>query len=152
MNRSDRHFKPEIIKVRLSTPFLARTKCKFCNGSPSVYYYTYNPKLHNGPDWLQKFFAITTGHIKRLTTDWYLDTDPKYYSSVNVFFQGTAFKKYNSKIHHTRGIDVDNYIAEYLTCDCGKATWAFAEKAILKRPEIAQRKSRYKFPHKFEGW
>jgi len=87
--------------------------------------------------------------LKRMTQDWYLDVEPRYFQEITNFSHAVDYKGYNPKIHHTRGIDPRNNIVEFISCWSGCTIWAFADKATKKRPEIANRKSRILHPQKF---
>jgi hypothetical protein len=141
-----KEYKPEIIKVRLSTPILARTRCVYCGGLPEYFYYIWNGGLYYSPS---KPKTRMARHSYRMSTD---DSDlssPKYFN-VSKASQYTKFKSYRPKLHRTYGSSSSLEYIEYLTCYCFRTKWAFAEKSVANRPEIAMRKARNFFPHKFE--
>jgi hypothetical protein len=40
-------------------------------------------------------------------------------------------------------------VTEYVGCNCGATVWSFNDKSAKNRPEITNRKGRYKYPQKF---
>lgn len=150
IEESYRTYNPEFITVRLSTPFLARSKCKFCDGAPLIYYYVRNPTLWYNPRRVTNQLQMVKKYVKRLGMNHFMFDDPKYFTETAIFGHTPSYKGYNPKLHRTRGANPTFDIIEFLTCECGLATWAFTEKAVKHRPEIMNRKSRHNFPHKFE--
>lgn len=145
-----RTYKPDIIRVRLSTPFLVRTKCKFCNGLPTIYYYVQNPSLWFDPRRVTDQLEFVKKYVKRMGSSHYLYDDPKYFTGEATFGHQVTYKGYRPKLHRTRGVSPHLDIIEHLTCECGRANWAFTEKSVQNRPEIMARKARHRFPQKFE--
>lgn len=147
---NNRVYKPEVIRVRLSSPFLARTKCKYCGGAPSIYFYVKNATLWVNPRKMVELFDVIRPYIRRMGADHYLWDDPKYFTSISTFEFPLTLNKYRPRIHRTRGAKSTADVVEFLTCDCARSNWAFSDKAVENRREINQRKARYRFPHKFE--
>lgn len=143
-----KEYKPEIIRVRLSTPIMVRTRCKHCMGLPSIYYYLRNPTM-----WFSPRKALdASSHIKKLIGLIQQRSPilpPKYYTSASLLAHNIMYAKYRPKLHRTRGCSAVFDVVEILTCDCMQTTWAFTDKAVSNRPEIACRKARYRFPNKF---
>lgn len=149
MNKLKRHYKKEINKVSLSSSFMARCRCSRCSGVPNIYYYIHNTTPYPDPKTLQNVFAIISKRARRMGSDHYLTDSPKEYTSLSEFSQGTGFKRYDPKIHYTRGLNLGFYVTEYLMCDCGHTMLAFTQKSAKGRPEITMRKSHKNFPKRF---
>src|SRR6185295_5165483 len=125
--------KQEFIKVRLSTPFLVRTKCKYCGSSPSFYWYTRNPAMWFSPRKEIEYLDLFKGLFKRFNFDFYLIEEPKYFTKTSAF-NYAPLNSYRPRLHRTRGTNPVFDKTEYLSCDCGRATWAFAQKSNDQRP------------------
>lgn len=140
-----KEYKPEIIRVRLSMPVLVRARCIHCGGFPTQLYYMRNNSLYvtpprRGTRMGKRRYRMSTGHPS---------DSPKYFT-MNQSSHSTMYKSYRPKLHRTRGSSSSSEFIEYLTCDCFATKWAFAEKSVVNRPEIMNRKARNFFPHKFE--
>jgi hypothetical protein len=147
---SNRNYKPRWVRVKLSTPFLVRTKCKACGGSPKIYYYTRNATLWYDARRVVTRFDSLKHLIKRAVGDHYYWDDPKYFTKLSTFTHGISYTSYRPRLHRTRGSNPIFDTVEYLSCECGATRWAFSERASAHRPEITNRKARGRFPHKFE--
>lgn len=150
IEESYKTYKPEIIRIRLSTPFITRTRCKFCQGPPTIYYYVRNATLWFNPRKITEEFEWVKKHFQRLGLDYFMSADPKDYHGTSPYRHSPIYKGYRPKLHRTRGALPTFDIVEFVTCDCQQSTWAYSEKAVEKRPEIMQRKARFRFPNKFE--
>lgn len=106
----------------------------------------YNPKR------IQEMQKTSCKYINRMCQDFYFADAPKWFIGIIAFNWYHHGKSYNPALHAKRGVIAVEEPAEFLSCDCGRTTWAFSEKAIQYRREISQRKARYKYPHKFEDW
>jgi hypothetical protein len=149
----NRIYKPEIIKVNLSETFMTRSRCKECSRFPSIYYYVKNPILWYDPAKTKETFAFIKKYVNRMCSDFYLVEEPKSFTTTNYFSFSTGFKAYRPKLHKSRNPWDYNPIVEvteFLTCECGGTTWAFADKTVKHRPEIVLRKARYRYPRKFD--
>ena len=144
-----RHYKREVVRINLSTPFITRTRCKHCGELPAIYYYIYNTTLWGSPVSIQKMFAMISKRVTRMGTSHYLKDNPSDYSGLSNFSQGTGFRRYIPRLRHTRGINQDFDVTEYLMCPCAKSMYAFTQKSVKGRPEIINRKSRKCYPKKF---
>ena len=144
-----RNYKREVVKIKLSTPFVTRTRCKHCGETPSIYYYVYNSTLWATPDSIRRMFAILSKHVNRMGTSFYQQDDPKDYRGLSTFSQGTGFRKFSPRLRQTRGINTDFDVTEYLMCPCGASMYAFNQKSIKRRPEIVNRKARKTYPNRF---
>ena len=140
--------KPEFIKIRLSTTFVARCKCKYCGGSPSFYWYTRNPTMWFSPRKEIEHFDFYRKFIKKFNSDFYLNEEPRYFNRMSLF-KYVGREGYRPRLHRTRGTNPVFDKVEYLSCDCGSATWAFNQKAGDTRPERSNRRARSFFPQEF---
>jgi hypothetical protein len=140
----------ETFKVKLSSPFLVRTRCKYC-GSLPVDYFRMGGNRHfkDFRDFLN-IFSWVPKHNKRLCSDFYLMDDPSSFYVMSNFSYSVPYKAYNPSIHHKRGIRPTRDINECLVCECGRTYWVFKQQAVMKRPEIVNRKSNREFPQKFK--
>lgn len=145
----NKDYKPEVIRVNLSESFMVRAKCKHCGGSPIIYYYLRNPTM-----WLDPRKAMDRANYIRLLIKQLqakgLFEQPKTYTSIAALSYDIDNARYRPRLHHTRGSNPVFDVVEFLTCDCMKTTWAYSNKAVAGRPEITNRKARYKYPGKFE--
>lgn len=144
-----RNYKREVVKINLSSSFMARGRCKYCGEHPIIYYYIYNSTLWDSPEYIQKFFSIISKRVNRMgKTPWHGDS-PSDITGLSNFSQGTGFKKYSPIIRQTRGINLDFDVMEYLMCPCAKTMYAFTQKSNKTRPEILNRMARKTYPKKF---
>ncbi len=141
--------KEDIVKIKLSSSFMARTRCKYCGSYPSYYYRFGTDKLYKNPRTYINWFFWYTKHQDRLCDDFYLIDDPKEYTITSYFDYPVKIKSYNPSIHHKSGLQ-KRIISECLTCDCGKSYWVFNQKSVANREEIYNRKSDRKFPQIFK--
>lgn len=139
--------KPEFIKIRLSTPFLVRTKCKYCGSAPSFYWYNRNPTMWFSPRKEVEYFDLFKNLFPKFNFDFYLAEEPKYFTRMSTFTYQAG--SYRPRLHRTRGTNPVFDRTEYLSCDCGRATWAFSQKSADQRLEKKHRRARYCFPTKF---
>lgn len=141
--------KNDIIRIRLSSPFMVRAACKYCSGGPLIYYY-----IRNSTNWFDPRKAIGQlaflRNLARQITTAHIFSEPKDYNVISYFSLGVGYTQYRPKLHRTRGSSFTLDIVEFLTCDCMKTTWAFNQKSIQNRPEISNRKSRFNFPKKID--
>lgn len=135
--------KMEVIKVNYSSPFLIKSRCKKCHSLPSIYYY-----IHN------RYLALNCRRsprkVKRMCANYYLLVAPANISDIGDLVFTPLFKGCYPTLQRTRGHKNNTNMTEYLMCDCGETSWAFSDKAIRNRPEIANRKGRHLYPQKFE--
>lgn len=144
----NKDYKPEVIRINLSEPFIMRAKCKHCGGSPIIYYYLRNPTMWFDPRKAMDRANYIRLLIKQLQAKGLFE-QPKNYTSVSALSYDTE-NRYRPRMHRTRGSNPVFDVVEFVTCDCMKTTWAYSDKAVAGRPEITNRKSRYKYPLKFE--
>ena len=154
MTISVKIYKSEIVKVNLSETFMVRSRCNSCGELPSMYYYFKNPLLFDDPNEVKLLFTFIRKYISRMCDDFYLIESPSSFHHMSFFGFRAAFKGYNPKLHRTRtpwfNYKQELEITEFLTCECGKTSWAFSDKTVKSRPEIVLKKARYKYPKKFE--
>ena len=141
--------KPEIIRVKLSSTFMVRTKCTHCMGGPTYYYYLRNPTMWMNPRKSMDQRGFLTALLKSLGAHHMYD-EPRFYTSASMLAHDVMYAKYRPRLHRTRGSSAGQDLVECLTCDCMKTCWYFANKAVAKRPEIVNRKSDRYYPNKFE--
>ena len=151
---SNKVYKKEIVKINLSETFMVRSKCKYCAEQPSIYYYVKNPLLWQDPSRIKEIFAFIKKYVHRMCSDFYLMEDPSSFYHISFFGFKTSFSGYNPKLHKTRTpwafYKQETEITEFLTCECGRTSWAFTDKTAKYRPEIVLRKARYRYPQKFD--
>jgi hypothetical protein len=147
-------YKSETIKVSLSETFMVRSRCKHCGELPSVYFYFKNPILFEDVNEVKHVFNFIRKYINRMCEDFYLMENPSNFIHMSFFGFKLNFKGFNPKLHKTRtpwfNYKQELEITEFLGCECGKTSWAFSDKTTRRRPEIVLRKSRYKYPKKFD--
>jgi hypothetical protein len=140
----------EIIRVKLSTPILVRTRCKFCKGFPSEYFRIGSKNHSKNPrDFINLFRWIQKYHF-RLCSDFYLMESPASFDGISNFGYYPSYKSYNPDLHYKRGISPTRDIRDCLSCSCGKTYWIFYQKGSVNRVEIVNRKSDREYPQKFK--
>lgn len=149
MRRRRRRYKPRIIQVNLSSSFVARTKCVQCGQEPQVYYYANKPYLFIDPKGAQNLFKSMTKWMKRMSSDWFMEAEPKFFKEMSAFNHMVDYKGYNPRLHKSRGVNPQTNTIQYISCWSGCTVWAFSDSANTERQEISQRKSRHKYPQKF---
>ncbi len=145
-------YKIETIRVNISSSFMARARCKECGQGPSYYYNDRKYKLFHDIGKFLEASKLWKSWVKKFNYDWYLEMQPKYFSTLEDFRFRLEDRRYSPLLHRTRGSDVsrDENVIEMVSCDCGGTIWAFNNKSTKKRPEITNRKGRYGYPQKFE--
>lgn len=141
-------YKPIVVRINLSDPFVIRARCKFCGDPPSMYYFVRNPTLWYNPHKVTDMDRNWNKYWTRMCSDYYLTEEPKYFTKINYFSWRKETKSYNPKLHRTKNANPLSS-EEFLTCECGRTVWAFTDKANRSRKEITNRKSKGNFPHKF---
>lgn len=142
-------YKSEIIKVSVSSTFVSRSRCRKCTTTPSIYFYSRNPISWYDPNRAKSVFEFVKKYCKRLCPEDYKFDDFVYSSKIGYYNHPVNYKGYKPKLHRTRGVNPIFDMVEYLTCECGHTIWAFSEKSVSNRPEISQRKAKYKHNNKF---
>lgn len=143
-----------IVKVALSTPILARTRCPFCNSLPNAYYVLSNGPLEISPRKIINIFARYKNDILTSFNSYnFVRYEPKYFVKMSDFSHKTFYKKFRPQLHSMLKFKYHQFsnVNEYLSCDCGRSHWAFTFKSIVGRPDLAMRKSSKFFSQKFPG-
>lgn len=147
-------WKPYVVKINLSSTFVIKNKCPFCNKHPSEYYWVNLPPYYYDPrssqevfDWIKKYIKHVTPFISSYTKE-----NPRNFKSIKEFSIFWRERYYKSALHQHLNIELTSHIIEYLACPCGRTTWAFNQKDTEERPEINNRKARYKYPQKFQSF
>ena len=144
-------YKHEIIGVNLSTPFITKNRCKKCASHPAIYYYIRNGYLYIDPRHsINTKYNIIRKYGKRMCSNHSMMIAPKHYAGLSGLSHTPSYKGYLPKFHYSRGRKYKTNVTEFLMCECGETSWAFSSKAIQECPEIINRKSRHKYPQKFE--
>ncbi len=144
-------YKPEVIRINISSTFMVRTRCQKCRSGPYYYYAVLKPYKWKNPRHAILFSNITRGWIQRMVSNWYLDFTPRHFNKMGDFSFNLEDKAYSPILHRVRGSNVNerDNVVEFIGCECGDTIWAFNDKSIKKRPEITNRKGRYKYPQRF---
>ncbi len=137
--------KPEIFRVRISSTFMVRTLCKYCQKGPSYHYFMRNPPAHKDVrQALQhKEYLKYMLDVIRKRHDW---EEPKHSMISDFSFENSP---YRPRGHHTRGVNTLFEVVEVLTCECMRTSWAFTDKAAETRPEINHRMGRHRYVKQF---
>lgn len=149
MMSKQKTYVPDIIRVRLSSSFMIRTKCKHCQTGPTDYYIERAGipwKEHNS---VRNTFNIIKRFWNRLASDYYLGEQPSSFNNLSMFNHTPSYKGFRPRAHRNRGVHAKLECIERVCCACGLTNWAFYEKGATNRPEISQRKARYRYPQKF---
>lgn len=141
--------KSESIKVNLSSSFVCRSVCTKCGTKPLYYYFSRNPIMWYDPGKNRNLFDFIRKYIKTIAPDQYSLDDFKTSAKIGYYNHPVNYKGYRPKLHRARGIDPVYDLVEHLACECGLTTWSFAERSVRNRPEIVNRKSKYKHKNKF---
>lgn len=143
--------KQEVVRINISSTFLTRARCKDCGKGPDFYYASMQPFKWKEIKHFLIYSKFSKRWVKRMVSNWYQEFSPRYFHDLGDFSFALEAKGFNPALHKSRGIDVldrDN-VVEYVGCECGATVWAFNEKSTKRRPEITNRKGRYKYPQKF---
>ena len=144
-------YKPEVIRINISSSFMTRARCKNCGKGPDYYYAVGQPiKWVDAHDFVM-FSRTLKSWITKIISSWYLAFSPRYFQKLGDFSIEIDDKSYSPLFHRTRGANVGRHkrMVEFIGCPCGATVWAFNEKSVVKRPEITNRKGRYKYPQRF---
>jgi hypothetical protein len=142
-------YTPEIIYINLSSSFMARARCKYCQSGPTEYSVEKGPNPIRDHSIVRKHFNIVKKVYKKICYDFYLDTNPSAFNSLAMFKHSPSYKSLSSHAFRSRLYEKSE-CKETLWCPCGLTAWAFNNKGSRRRPEISQRKARYRYPHKFD--
>jgi hypothetical protein len=131
--------------VKLSTPFLLKSKCRNCGTSGLYYYIIRNGAFFISPEGSKLISEIYQRFTKRMCSDYYLMDSPSKYRSNSFFNYSKSHKGYNPKIYKNLNVKSNNNNVEIFSCECGKTQWAFGNTNDDNRPEICNRKSNRAF-------
>lgn len=145
-------FKPQAVRVGMSSTFPIRSKCRFCMKGPTHYFCQRLPPRWFSPKRIQEMANHAYKHINRMCQDFYFIETPKEFTGTMAFNWQHAGKSYDPSLHTKRGAVFFDNVLEYLSCNCGRTCWSFAQKIAILRDEIVRRKARYKYPQKFEDY
>lgn len=144
-------YREQTVTIKLSTTVLQRTVCKYCGSPPTEYYYVGTPVLYKeARNFVELFAWVQKRHKKRFCSSYYLMCEPIEFSNINQFSFCPDFNSYNPRLHNKVGVKATRNIKDCLVCECGKTSWVIANKSMLNRPEICNRKSDREYPKKFK--
>ena len=111
-------YKPEIIKINISTTFLARARCTECKAGPDYYYAVQKPYNWTNMQSSRIFSAIIRKWIKGMVTDWYKDFQPRHFHEMGDFSFELTDKSYRPTLYRARGANVKERenVVEFLGC------------------------------------
>lgn len=128
-------------KIKLSSVFLARTLCKFCQKPGSMYYCCKNNKIYKSPELAFRHQRVDTVNLE--PTHIYMFKNHEF--SLEEMNFNVNISSFNIKMHRCRNISNKINFEEILFCDCGKTCWIFNYKSTKDRKEISMRKSQKSF-------
>lgn len=131
------------VKVNISSTFPARTRCKYCLGLPTKYYYIRNPNCWISPKFNMDLNLWLKHNLKRISKDFYVYSDPNTVKSFNIFNHKLSYKGFRIRLHKNKGIHPFMDYMEILRCPCHKTSWAFYQKSAAYRPDIINKKGKY---------
>lgn len=140
---------PEVIRVNLSSSFMVRARCKYCQSGPAEYSIENSLKPIKDHYQIRSRFSIAKKFYYKINYDYLLDTNPSSYTNLTLFKHTPSYK--GAHTHAFRSMIFDkSECVEKLWCECGLTQWAFNDKGTKYRREISQRKARYRYPHRFD--
>ncbi len=147
-------WKPYVVRVNLSSTFVVKNKCPYCNKSANEYFWVNLPPYYYDPKSSQELFNWIKNYIKRIipSVSWYAKAQPRHFKSLKDFSVYWSEKSYKAALHRNLNIELTDHVIEFLSCPCGRTLWAFNQKDAEERPEINNRKARYKYPQKFASY
>lgn len=148
--RKRRNYIKKVFYVNLSSSFMVRTKCKRCLGIPSIHFTVKNPNHYLNPRVMINRFKFVTTFCDRMCDDYYMADEPSDITNNGAFKFTPHFKSYHLKLHKNKGVEPFTDYMDMVICNCGITCWVFYDESARNRPEIIQRKARYKYPHKLE--
>lgn len=151
LKKYDPMYKVEIVKINVSSTFMVRARCRECGGPPNYYFYVRKPYLYKDVRAQQTTSKWLRSWVKRMTSDWYLDSEPRHFHDIEEFSFVMDDKHYIPTLHRSRNTNkYKEDVVEFVGCDCGQTVWAFNQKSTKNRPEVTNRKGRYNYPNRFE--
>lgn len=142
--------KRQSTRIKLSSTFPIRARCKSCMKGPQFYYIQKLPIKWWDHKHSQRVSQQYYKHIERMCYDFYLIERPKDFEGIMSFTWTHPGKSYNPVFHSKRGVPIMDDMVEFLACECWKTIWAFNQKSTIARGEITHRKARYNYPRKFD--
>lgn len=144
-------YKQEVIRLNISSTFMVRTRCKNCGKGPDYYYAVGQPFKWVDVRSALVFSKKVKEWLVKIISNWYLSFTPRYFEKLGDFTFELEDKSYDPLFHRTRGgnCGIQNRVVEFVGCSCGQTVWAFNQKSVIKRPEVTNRKGRYKYPQRF---
>lgn len=151
VNRFDSD-KVKIIRVSISSAFMARARCKFCKGTPVYYYGCYKQHMFEQVQRYRLFTPRNWRWIKRMCSSWYKEYEPRTFDDTFEFTFRLDYKNYRPTLHRARGAECGQRenILECVCCECSRTVWVFNQESTKRRKEITNRKGKYAYPQKFE--
>lgn len=134
--------KLEIIKIKLSSTFVCKANCKYCGNKPQYYSYVRDKFLFKDQGYTKSIYLDVVKSIQRLSSDWIYYGDPGIYTRMSDLTFKPNQTKYNPRTHSSHKNNPMYSILEFLSCECGKTSWCFNQKASVKKMEISNRKSK----------
>jgi hypothetical protein len=144
-------YKPEIIRINISSSFMSRARCKQCGDGPDFYYAMMKPHKWKNVRHFLVYSKAVKSWIQRMLSNWYLPYTPRYFHDLSDFTFRLESKSFDPSLYRVRGANISERddVIEFLGCECGATVWAFNDKSTKNRPEITNRKGRYKYPQRF---
>lgn len=146
------HEKVPSIRINYSSSFIARTKCIKCGLPPDEYYWVNHSLYYDTPQDASALFTWFKKYITNVVGYWYEKSQPRHFHNMKTFTVRWPEQSYKPTLHQHRNVKDDDNITEYLVCPCGKTAWAFNSMVAEHRPEIKNRKARYRYPQKFDSF
>lgn len=147
-----KNWKPQVMRINLSSTFVIKNKCTECNKHPDEYYWIQLPPYYYDVRSSQAVFDWIKKYIKRMVSSWYTKHEPRHFKTIRDFNFFWMEKSYKPSIHQHLNLEETDHVIEYLACPCGRTVWAFNQKDAEHRPEIKNRKARYSYPNKFDSF
>jgi hypothetical protein len=152
MTQTILQWKPQVVRINISSTFVIKNKCVECNKQPDEYYWVNLAPYYYDVRSAQWLFDWYKKYVKRMTGSWYMKRAPKHFHLIRDFNFYWTEKSFKPALHHKLNVEATDHVIEYLACPCGRTVWAFNQKDGEERPEIKHRKGRYGYPQKFESF
>jgi len=140
----------KIIKISLSTPVLARTKCPFCLSLPNNYYAMLPPPSHQSPAVIKKLFDRYIKYELTFNPVPYLHSSPKNLTGLSEFSSGPLYQKFKVGLHKNVPCK-EPIIKEVLSYNCERTVWLFNFNSITERYDLIMKKASKFFNQNFPG-
>ncbi len=149
-----KQIKKHIFTLSLSTPILAKARCKHCLKLPEYYYTTANISLYKDIAESKKFIKALERRTQKFLRDFFTDYEPKVFTSASIFSFRINSNIYRPNIHKIFFLEKSNSnslhdFEEYIICWCGKTRWGLSDNSGKNRIDILSKKTTKKFNHKF---